>query len=117
MESGHKRPGTWSLCQAFGTAERLFEAIADAAVPVLVPYKEGVRKIAELFSLSPDKVRLSDLQPYTVSLGKRDVDRLEQAGAVYPALQGAVRVLREEFYDSEKIGVRIQAEAVPPCFV
>ena len=117
VESGHKRPGTWSLCQAFGTAERLFEAIADAAVPVLVPYKEGVRKIAELFSLSPDKVRLSDLQPYTVSLGKRDVDRLEQAGAVYPALQGAVRVLREEFYDSEKIGVRIQAEAVPPCFV
>ena len=67
--------------------------------------------------MSPDKVRLSDLQPYTVSLGKRDVDRLEQAGAVYPALQGAVRVLREEFYDSEKIGVRIQAEAVPPCFV
>lgn len=117
MESGHKRPGAWSLCQAFGTAEHLFEAIEDGTVPVLVPYKDGTRKIAELLSASPDKVQLSDLQPYTVSLGKRDVDRLEQAGAVYPALQGAVRVLRAEFYDSENIGVRTQADVMPTCFV
>lgn len=116
-ESGHKRPGTWSLCQAFGTAEHLFEAIEDGTVPVLVPYKDGARKIAELFSASPGAVQLSDLQPYTVSLGKGEADRLKQAGAVYPALQGAVRVLRAEFYDSENTGVRTQADVMPTCFV
>lgn len=91
------------LRQSFGTAEGIFEAIPDGGTSVLVPYGDGRELIAELLSGDVSGADFRRLEAYAVQLSPGELKRLE--GAVYTALDGAVSVLHENYYDSDGIGI------------
>lgn len=95
--------GDMFMRQAFGTAEAEFKAIEDETIPVVVPYKEGKALIERLYS-DKDRIDLRELQPYVVSVSSPILKRL--GNAVGTALDGAVYVLKEGYYD-ETIGLNI----------
>ena len=75
--------------QAFLTAGRQYEVIADTGVTVVVPYRAGIELIAELEagdSQRPQaaKIRtcLRRLQPYTVSVYHYKKEELLQKGVI-----------------------------------
>lgn len=93
----------FELRQAFGTAEGVFEAIEDGGTGVLVPYGKGKELIAGLLSGSPSAGVFRELEAYTVQLRQGELERL--GSAVYAALDGAVHILQENYYDSDGTGV------------
>ena len=113
--AGHAAPGSWDLRQAFGTAEGRFEAISDETVPVLVPYGEGKEKIAALLAGHCTPQMLRGLEPYAVALSRGELRRL--GDAVVPALDGAVRILQESFYDSAGQGVCFSQQSLSPYLI
>lgn len=106
LESGHKPERTRDLCQAFGTAESAFEAIPDETIPVLVPYKEGKKKLLELLSSQGNASTLRELQPYAVSISRSQCQRL--GDALVPILDGAALTLQENYYDSIHKGLSFE---------
>lgn len=100
--NGNVPPG-YRLRQAFGTAEGIFEAVPDSGIGVLVPYGDGRELIAQLLSGERAPQLFRELQAYTVQLGPGELKRL--GSAVYTALDGAVSVLRENYYDGHGTGV------------
>ena len=100
--AGEKLP-RHSLCQAFGTAEAAFRAIEDNGTSVLVPYGGGKELIEKLLSGNPPAAVFRELENYAVQLGDGELKRL--GSAVYTALDGAVNILQENYYDGDGIGV------------
>ncbi len=96
-------PPRYLLRQAFGTAEGIFESVPDNGISVLVPYGEGRELITQLLSGETAPQLFHTLQAYTVQLGHGELKRL--GGAVYTTLDGAVNVLRENYYDGHGTGV------------
>ena len=105
--------GDMYMRQAFGTAEAEFKAIEDETIPVVVPYKEGKALIEKLYS-DKDHIDLRELQPYVVSVGSSINKKL--GNAVGTALDGAVYVLKEGFYD-EIIGLNIDSNNSSGIFI
>ena len=70
---------------------------------MLVPYGKGKQLIAGLLSGSPSAEAFRELEAYTVQLRQGELERL--GSAVYTALDGAVRILQENYYDSDGTGV------------
>ena len=75
--------------QAFQTAGRLYEVIADTGVTVVVPYRTGIKLIAELEEgdcQRPQAIKirtcLRRLQPYTVSVYHYKKEELLQKGVI-----------------------------------
>ena len=104
----------WMLCQAFGTAEALFEAIPDESVTILVPYGDGAKKLASLLSGRRTAPTLPELQPYAVSISPGECKKL--GDAVIPVLDGAALMLQPNFYDRHK-GVCFQPLELPPLIL
>ncbi len=104
----------WMLCQAFGTAEALFEAIPDESVTILVPYGDGAEKLASLLSGRGTAPTLPELQPYAVSISPGECKKL--GDAVIPVLDGAALMLQPNFYDRHK-GVCFQPLELPPLIL
>src|SRR5699024_5557954 len=115
LESGRQPACKTDLCQAFGTAEAAFAAIPDETVPVLVPYGAGREKLLDLRSGLGGAALLRELQPYTVAIGHSQCRRL--GDGIYPALDGAVLILREEYYDSAHKGLTFEPAASPLLLV
>jgi CRISPR-associated endonuclease/helicase Cas3 len=63
-------------------AERFAIIEDDGSEPVVVPYGEAMQRLDELRRLGPSRERLRALQPYVVTLYPRQVQALEQAGAL-----------------------------------
>ena len=111
LESGRKPACKNDLCQSFGTAEAAFAAIPDETVPVLVPYGAGREKLPNLRSGRGGAALLRELQPYTVAISRSQCQRL--GDGLYPALDGTVLILREEYYDSTHKGLTFEPAAAP----
>lgn len=102
--------------QSFKTAGQKMDLIKDDSIGILVPYGDGVEKIADLEQRLVDnpyprgqdlfeiKQILKSLQPFTVNLRKYD-SRLQ---AIRYYLEGQVLILQEEYYD-EKLGLKKEA--------
>ena len=93
----------YALRQAFGTAEAAFRAIDGGGIGVLVPYGEGTELIKKLLSGNPPAGVFRELEAYAVQLSDSELKRL--GNAVYTALDGAVNILQENYYDGDGIGV------------
>lgn len=111
LESGGRPECKTDLCQAFGTAESAFAAIPDETIPVLVPYGAGREKLLDLQSGRDGAALLRELQPYTVAISRSQCRRL--GDGLYPALDGAMLILREEYYDSAHKGLTFVPAASP----
>ena len=70
---------------------------------MLVPYGGGKELIEKLLSGNPPAAVFRELENYAVQLGDGELKRL--GSAVYTALDGAVNILQENYYDSNGIGV------------
>lgn len=104
LQERGRRPGHGrDLCQAFGTAEEAFEAIPDESIPVLVPYGGGKEKLLKLQSAQGTASLLRELQPYAVCISRSQCRSL--GNALYPVLDGAALVVRENYYDSMHKGL------------
>lgn len=102
--------------QSFKTAGQKMDLIKDDSIGILVPYSDGLEKIADLEQRLVDnpyprgqdlfeiKQILKSLQPFTVNLRKYD-SRLQ---AIRYYLEGQVLILQEEYYD-EKLGLKKEA--------
>lgn len=101
--------------QAFKTAGSEFNVFDSNGVDVIVPYGGGAELISELMSprAEHDITYLHSLceraKPYTVSVYSHQQRMLEEAGGIYPAAGGAVRVLSAANYDSD-VGVILEPD-------
>ena len=93
----------YALRWAFGTAEAAFRAIDGGGIGVLVPYGEGKELIKKLLSGNPPAGVFRELEAYAVQLSDSELKRL--GNTVYTALDGAVNILQENYYDGDGIGV------------
>lgn len=96
------------LPQAFGTAGREFEVIAnDHKVSVVVPYNEEVRRLideySQIYMKAEDKRRiLRKLQRYTVGISETRKNQL--GNAIYESNDKEILILNDGYYD-ENVGV------------
>lgn len=115
ISSGHPLPKAGMLCQAFGTAEGKFQAIADETIPVVVPYGKGVERIAQLLSDRESPWMLPNLQPYTVAVSQATLHHLESKQAIRTAGEDTLRILLPAFYHPQK-GVITEPQMLDPLF-
>lgn len=101
--AGETAPPNFTMHQAFGTAEGIFEAISDEKLGVLVPYAEGAGLISRLLSGEHHSELFRQLEAYTVQLSEGELHRLD--GAIAVELDGAVKVLLNNYYDANGSGV------------
>jgi CRISPR-associated endonuclease/helicase Cas3 len=67
----------------FETVAHNFTLIEDGfSVPVVVPFADSENRLARLRSAGPNRETLRALQPFTVSIYPRDVQRLQTSGAL-----------------------------------
>ena len=105
---------TFTMHQAFETAEGAFEAISDEKRGVLVPYGAGKELIGRLLSGERSPELLRQLEAYTVQLSNSELHKLD--GAVAVELDGTVMVLQGNYYDSEGPGVVFDPLPLEPMF-
>ena len=77
--------------------------------------RAGREKLLDLRSGRGGAALLRELQPYTVAIGHSQCRRL--GDGIYPALDGAVLILREEYYDSAHKGLTFEPAASPLLLV
>ena len=105
----------FAMRQAFKTAGSEFNVFDSNGVDVIVPYGGGAELISDLMSprTEHDITYLHSLceraKPYTVSVYSHQQRMLEEAGGIYPAAGGAVRVLSAANYDSD-VGVILEPD-------
>lgn len=94
--------------QAFKTAGNLFRVIDAQTEEIIVPYDKCAKEL--ILELNSDQSsyemmkKLRSAQKYIVSIYSNQKKVLENAGAVY-TLKCGILALKEEFYDSESIGI------------
>lgn len=101
--AGNSNLPPFTMHQAFGTAEGAFEAISDEKLGVLVPYGDGEGLISQLLSGKRNPELIRQLELYTVQLSDGELCKL--SGAIKIELDGAVRVLLDNYYDTTGSGV------------
>ncbi len=112
--SAGRQPPSFTMHQAFGTAEGAFEAISDEKSGVLVPYGDGKGYIGELLSGNHSPELFRRLETCTVQLGNGELRLL--GGAVVSGLDGAVRILLDNYYDAGGPGVVFDPLPLEPKF-
>lgn len=105
---------TFTMHQAFETAEGAFEAISDEKRGVLVPYGAGKELIGRLLSGERSPELLRQLEAYAVQLSNSELHKLD--GAVSVELDGTVMILQGNYYDSEGPGVVFDPLPLEPMF-
>lgn len=110
-----KRVLSFTMHQAFETAEGAFEAISDEKLGVLVPCGEGKELIEKLLSGERSPELFRQLEPYTVQLGESELRRL--GDAVSTALDGTVKILLGNYYDAGGPGVVFEPLPLEPMFL
>lgn len=94
--------------QAFKTAGKLFSVIDAQTEEIIVPYDKCAKEL--ILELNSDQTsyeimkKLRSAQKYIVSIYSNQKKILEGAGAIY-TLRCGILALKEEFYDSEGIGI------------
>ncbi len=107
--------GAYVLGQAFRTAGERFRVFADNTTDVLVPFGEGAGLIADLGSgqaehnLAYRGEMLKKAGRYSVSLYGYQLEKLREKDGVYALCDGAILVLRPEFY-SDETGLCLEGE-------
>ncbi|MDD3193856.1 MAG: CRISPR-associated helicase Cas3' [Oscillospiraceae bacterium] len=103
------------LRQAFQTAGQAFQVFDEDTTDVLVPYGQGAELAKELgsgwakYDLAAVKELLDQAKPYTVSLYRGQLNRLEREGALYPLANGSILTLDPRYYDKNGVGVLSEA--------
>ncbi len=103
----------------FVTVAHLFQLILDDySQPVVVPFGDGPRRLDQFRAQEPSRRALRRLQPYLVSVPNRDLQRLEQDGAVelIHDMVYAVSPLFEKLYDDE-LGLRLEGGSPDPALL
>lgn len=115
--TGKQKFPNYLLRQAFATAEKNFHALEDITTPVVVPYgEEGKNMTAKLLSSEPLTPKtLREAQRFAVGITANEKMRLADQGALYTVKDGAVTILNEEYYDSEK-GIQTSPGFMPIQF-
>lgn len=110
--SSSNKLSSFSLFQAFDTAESNFHALDGDTLPVVVPYQEnGQALVSALLSADrPTFELLRQAQHYTVELHRNEFQRLDRLHAILPGANGAVYLLRSCYYDPVK-GIKTEASA------
>ena len=107
--------GAYVLGQAFRTAGERFRVFADNTTDVLVPFGEGAGLIADLGSgqaehnLAYRGEMLKKAGRYSVNLYGYQLEKLREKDGVYALCDGAILVLRPEFY-SDETGLCLEGE-------
>jgi CRISPR-associated endonuclease/helicase Cas3 len=115
--------GTWEMTvfhQAFETAWRGFEVIADDTVGVLVPFKEGKDIIKRLFA-DPDPKTMDELlrsgQRYSVNIYPNKIRELEDSDIIKRVNNKTViYTVNPGYYDNDKIGLTDKMGELTPQF-
>lgn len=96
------------LWQSFGTAGKIFQAIAAPTQAVIVPYKDGKEIIAKLYASSePAKAYelLKRAQKYSVNIFPNIMQKLKEVQAVRPVQPGKEIYYLEDRYYSRDFGL------------
>ena len=105
--------------QAFQTAGKIFEAIENSGMDVIVPYGKGKGLIRRLYG-QPEMAELPGLlrqaQHYSVHLFEGERIRLSEYGAIDFLKDIGVAVLKKEFYDPE-LGVKTQPDEMETLII
>lgn len=110
VTKNNKEVEKYELRQAFATAGNLFQVFDEDTTDILVPYGEGKVIIAELCSsksLYGNQIRkdlLDKTKPFTISVFRFNMERLQKEHAVEAICDGSILVLKEGFYD-EALGM------------
>lgn len=100
--------------QAFAKAGKLFKALDDNTLTLLVPYKEGMEIIAELsateakFDFGYKKKLLNQAKEYSVNVFDYQIKKLEDAGAIRRICDDSVLVLCSEAFYDEALGLDLE---------
>ena len=99
------------LNQSFQEAGKAFEVIPQKTKPVIVPYREGEKLIAQLNGshTMEEEIRLMrQMQQYCVNLYDNMYRRLAEKDALYQVGENGVIALKKEYY-REASGVKTEA--------
>ncbi len=104
------------LHQPFKTVGKEFKVFDQDTIDVLTPYGEGAHLIEQIkamekrsFDIDRYKSLIQKARKYSVSLYKWQKEKLDEAGMLYPLLDGRVLSLLGKAYD-EKLGLMISGE-------
>lgn len=100
------------LFQAFQTAGKSFKVIDQDTVPIIVPYKDGKKIIADLSSDQPLDERIRTLrksQAYSVAVWRDAFQRLCKEEAIYSISDTGMFALRDNYYN-EALGIIVKPE-------
>lgn len=109
-KSYYQKEDSYSFHQAFRTAGSLFQVFEEDTTDVIVPYGQGAELIQNLnskraaYNLDYLKAQLEQAKPYTISLYRYQLDRLNAEHALIP-LQGGALGLNGHY--SEQTGFSI----------
>ena len=96
--------GHYLLGQAFRTAGENFRVFDDDTTDVLVPYMTGAELIADFgtpwakYNFAQRAELLKKAKPFSISLFRYQLDKLQENHGVYPLCEGAALALCPEYY-------------------
>jgi CRISPR-associated endonuclease/helicase Cas3 len=88
------------LSYAFRTAAEQFRIIPDEQVPVVMPWGDASRLVAEIARLGISRDRLRGIQRYIVGVYRKTLTRLSDAAAVREVAPGLFVLERKPLYSS-----------------
>jgi CRISPR-associated endonuclease/helicase Cas3 len=99
---------------SFATVERKVRLIDNDSTPIVVPYGTADERLDRLRRQGPDRLLLRSLQPFTVNLFRRDVSKLQNAGALEEVVDG-VLALAPPFHGlyDDRFGLLVEDEPQP----
>ena len=92
------------LHQAFRLAGNLFQVFDQDTIDVLVPYQEGRQirekliRAAQTWDYDQLRTLLEEARPYTVSMYRYQIDRLQAQGALIQLFDGRALALTDGYY-------------------
>jgi CRISPR-associated endonuclease/helicase Cas3 len=103
------------LGQSFASAARLYRVIGADSQGLIVPYgPKGKDLAADLSSAVEPQLQkkiLREAQTYSVNLYHSALKDLDRAGALYSPADSGILLVNEQFYDEERLGLRLAPEA------
>lgn len=85
----------------FEEAAKLFHLIDDNTISVIINWKSSMTLYQQLLSQGPSYSLLKELAQYSVSMRKRDFDKLNDIGVVEEPYQNIYAITNPQFYHSE----------------
>ena len=100
----------------FETASKEFQLIDDSTVSVITNWKKSPELVQILTSQGYSNKLQKQLSQYTVSVRKRDFDKLQSYGAVEEVLDGIYHIPSPDFYDTN-VGLLISNQWVDEIYI